>query len=95
MGFTRKALFLGTGGLSGLFIKANSKKERTAKAAEKQLQLQRQMMRQQQTPYQQAPVATEPRRARCPHCRSVFGYASPGWLRCPSCGKRIKILPRR
>jgi hypothetical protein len=35
VGFTRKATFLGTGGLSGLFIKANSKKERTANAMEK------------------------------------------------------------
>lgn len=36
----RKALFLGTGGLSGAAgVRANSKKERTAKAAEKQVQL--------------------------------------------------------
>jgi hypothetical protein len=37
----RKALFLGTGGLSGMAgVRVNSKKERTAKAAEKQVQLQ-------------------------------------------------------
>lgn len=41
MGFIRKATFIGTGGVSGLFIKANSKKERTAKATEKQLRLQK------------------------------------------------------
>jgi hypothetical protein len=34
MGFMRKALFLGTGGASGLVVRANSKKERAAKAAE-------------------------------------------------------------
>ena len=45
MGFMRKTLFLGTGGMSGLVVKANSKKERTAKAAEKQVRLQRQALR--------------------------------------------------
>jgi hypothetical protein len=35
----RKALFVSTGGASGLFVKANSKKERTAKALEKQTRL--------------------------------------------------------
>jgi len=42
----RKALFLGTGGLSGMAgVKANSKKDRTAKAAEKQVRLQKQALR--------------------------------------------------
>jgi hypothetical protein len=46
MGFMRKALFLGTGGLSGMAgVRANSKKERTAKAAEKQVRLQQQALR--------------------------------------------------
>jgi hypothetical protein len=45
MGFMRKALFVSTGGLSGLAVKANSKKERTAKAAEKQVRLQQQQLR--------------------------------------------------
>lgn len=45
MGFMRKALFVYTGGLSGVAVKANSKKERTAKAAEKQLRLQQQAAR--------------------------------------------------
>jgi hypothetical protein len=41
MGLMRKALFVGTGGLSGMAgVRANSKKERTAKAAEKQVRLQ-------------------------------------------------------
>jgi hypothetical protein len=46
MGFMRKALFLGTGGLSGMAgVRANSKKERTAKAVEKQVRLQQQALR--------------------------------------------------
>jgi hypothetical protein len=44
MGFMRKALFVSTGGLSGLAVKANSKKERTAKAAEKQVRLQQRQL---------------------------------------------------
>jgi hypothetical protein len=46
MGFMRKALFVSTGGLSGVAgVKANSKKERAAKAAEKQLRLQKQQLK--------------------------------------------------
>jgi len=55
MGLLRKATFVATGGASGLVIKANSKKERTAKALEKQLALQRQAMKVQS---RQAPLAT-------------------------------------
>ena len=39
MGLLRKATFVATGGASGLVIKANSKKERTAKALEQQNRL--------------------------------------------------------
>jgi len=40
MGFLRKTLWVSTGGLSGAVgVKANSKKDRTAKAAEAQLKL--------------------------------------------------------
>ena len=46
MGFLRKATFVATGGASGLFIKGNSKKERTAKALEKQVRLQKAQVRQ-------------------------------------------------
>lgn len=35
MGFMRTALFVGTGGVSGLGVNANSKKDRSAKAQEK------------------------------------------------------------
>jgi large subunit ribosomal protein L7/L12 len=46
MGFLRKTLLIGTGGLAP--VKASSKKERTAKAAEAQLKVQRKMLREQQ-----------------------------------------------
>lgn len=39
MGFLRKATIVLTGGAAGVAIKANSKKERTAKAAEKQTRM--------------------------------------------------------
>lgn len=45
MSFLRKATFVATGGASGMVFKANSKKERTAKAMEKQVRLQKQQMR--------------------------------------------------
>lgn len=45
MGFLRKSLLIGTAGLAP--VKANSKKERTAKAAEKQVRLQQKALRQQ------------------------------------------------
>lgn len=45
MSILRKTFLIGTAGL--VPIKANSKKERTAKAAEKQLKVQRQMLKEQ------------------------------------------------
>ncbi len=59
MGFLRKSLFLGTNGASGLFFKANSKKERTANALEKQVRIQREAAR-----AEQAQAAGEAREAR-------------------------------
>ena len=47
MGLLRKATWVATGGLSGLAIKANSKKERTAKAIEQQNRLLKQHLKQQ------------------------------------------------
>lgn len=43
MGFLRKSTFVLTGGTSGLVLKANSKKERTARAAEEQAALLRRL----------------------------------------------------
>jgi hypothetical protein len=42
MGFTRKALFVATGGLSGLMFKDNAKRKRTAKGAEAQVRSKKQ-----------------------------------------------------
>ena len=47
MSFMRKALFVATGGASGMVVKSNSKKERSAKAAEQQVRLQKQLLKQQ------------------------------------------------
>lgn len=44
MGFMRKALFVGTGGASGLAINSNSKKERSARALEQIARAQKQQM---------------------------------------------------
>lgn len=41
MGFMRKAAIISTGGIARAAIKPNSKKERTAKATEKMLKMQR------------------------------------------------------
>jgi hypothetical protein len=45
MGFMRKALFVGTGGVSGVVVKANSKKDRSAKALEQQVRLQKEILK--------------------------------------------------
>jgi hypothetical protein len=48
MGFARKTLLVSTGGMSRLLgIKANSKKDRAAKASERQAKLQKQMLKEQ------------------------------------------------
>jgi hypothetical protein len=61
MGFLRKTTFLATGGMSGLVLKSNSKKERAAKAAEKQLRVQKQLVKQQkQLVAQQAKLGSLP-----------------------------------
>lgn len=44
MGFLRKTTFVLTGGSSGLVFKANSKKERTARAAEEQAAIMRRLV---------------------------------------------------
>lgn len=102
MGFMRKALFLGTGGLSGAAgIKANSKKERTAKAAEKQLRLQKQMLKAQQAATGQTTVrqtAAQPAAAplynvRCPSCSEMVRLPAGERLRCPKCKARMWVRP--
>lgn len=73
MGFMRKALFLGTGGLSGAAgIRLNSKKERTAKALETQVRLQKRAMRRQpsvaRSPTAVATPPVAPKRLRHGDC---------------------------
>jgi hypothetical protein len=96
MGFMRKALFLGTGGLSGMAgVKANSKKERTAKAAEQQVRLQRQALRGGQRPVASVPSgfvkAKTKFRVSCPHCQTHFFAPIGESIGCPKCGERIDV----
>jgi hypothetical protein len=98
MGFLRKSLIIGTGGAAGLFVKPNSKKERMANAAEKQLRLQKQMLKGSQQPRPKAARAskrvTQPVDAQynvtCPKCSTV--QSSPaGRHFCPMCGFVIEV----
>jgi hypothetical protein len=67
MGFFRKATFVATGGASGLFGRANSKKERTANATEKQVRLQKKQLRLEKDLARQAtPKRTRPEPASDP-----------------------------
>jgi ssDNA-binding Zn-finger/Zn-ribbon topoisomerase 1 len=86
MGFMRKALFLGTGGLSGMAgVRANSKKERTAKATERLAS--------------QATRSTTPTRSGagrrwdvvCPECRETFSAPKSQNVGCPRCGTRVSV----
>lgn len=81
MGFLRKSILIGTGGLAP--IKAKSYRERTAKATEQQLKL----MRQQQ-------AAAAPRyNVSCPHCHKAL-VAPAGTVRCVRCRKMITVTPK-
>jgi hypothetical protein len=53
MGFLRKATFVATGGASGLVLKANSKKERAARAAEQQAKIMKRAANDDDTQYLQ------------------------------------------
>ena len=99
MGFMRKALFLGTGGVSGLAgVRANSKKDRTAKATEK-------LARQgspdwwRAAPKKAAPqnVATSlpaPRyRVNCPKCTGPMLAPATASIACPHCGYNLSVTP--
>lgn len=105
MGFLRKTLLISTGGLAP--VKANSKKERTAKAAEKQVRLQRQMLKQQQAALN-AQLAASPKpepasrdqtgggtryKVRCPEC-SAYLVSRPGTgIKCPKCNVHMTVTP--
>jgi large subunit ribosomal protein L7/L12 len=86
VGFMRKALFVYTGGLSGAAgIKANSKKERTAKAMEKQVRLQRQILK------QQASLAVLKVNVTCPKCSAALVSPVGDDIECPECGFRMRV----
>jgi len=78
MGFLRKSLIIGTGGAAGMFVKPNSKKERIANAAEKQLRLQKQMLKASQPP---GPRAVRPSKKRTPTIPAAPKYD----ITCPKC----------
>jgi hypothetical protein len=96
MGFMRKALFLGTGGLSGAAgVRANSKKERTAKAAEKQVRLQKQAMgggRARAASPSRATVAAF--RIPCVHCKQHVRVPVGEDIACPKCGQSMDVVRR-
>lgn len=86
MGLLRKTLILGSGGLAP--IKSQSYKERSAKAAEKQVKLQMQ-------------AAAEARRAatprynvQCPNCKAQLTAPAGDHIKCPKCRGRMKVTPR-
>jgi hypothetical protein len=87
MGFMRKALFLGTGGLSGMAgVRANSKKERTAKATEQQVRLTR------QTSNTAGRTSTGRRwKVVCPECRQEFLSPKSPNIGCPACRTRVCV----
>jgi hypothetical protein len=84
----RKALFVSTGGMSRVVgVRTNSKKERIAKALEKQ---NRMMMRPARTTSQQAaPLHT----VTCPSCSATVHLPFGDNQRCPSCQKPIRVFP--
>jgi hypothetical protein len=87
MGFMRKALMVGTlGGARAVGIRANSKKDRTAKALEKQTRMMRGGRR--------AAVPTAPKHAvACPSCSETVYLPFGDNQRCPACGKPIRVFP--
>jgi hypothetical protein len=100
VGFLRKSLIIGTGGAAGMFVKPNSKKERIANAAEKQLRLQTEMLKASQQPRPKAARASRKRTPptpaapkydiTCPKCSTV--QSSPaGQHFCPMCGFPIEV----
>jgi membrane protease subunit (stomatin/prohibitin family) len=99
MGFMRKALFLGTGGLSGVAgVRANSKKERTAKAAEKQVRIQQQMFRGAQQTTTSAPRRTQATvatfRIPCVHCGQHIRVPAGKDITCLKCGQSMDVVRR-
>jgi ssDNA-binding Zn-finger/Zn-ribbon topoisomerase 1 len=81
MGFLRKTLLLGTAGLAP--VNPNSKKDRAAKASEKQLRLMKQAQKDANRSYN----------VTCPSCRAAL-KAPAGQRACPKCGKVMTVTPK-
>ena len=79
MGFIRKAIVIGTGGLAP--IKGRSYAERTAKATEKQLRLQK----------QQQAAAVPKVNVTCPKCSAALVSPVGNNIKCPKCGFRMRV----
>jgi hypothetical protein len=105
MGFLRKALFVYTGGASGLVVKANSKTERAAKAAEKQVRLQRQMLQEQRHATALAASHTAPApvgdvssagkyKFECPACTALLVARAGTGIFCPKCQAWLNVAPQ-
>ena len=89
MGFMRKALFLQTGGMSrAVGIRTNSKKDRTAKALEKQNRMMKGQQRAALRPQQAGPLHA----VTCPSCSATVHLPFGDHQRCPSCGKPIRVF---
>jgi uncharacterized Zn finger protein (UPF0148 family) len=82
MGLLRWAAIIGTGGLAP--VKGTAPRERTAKAAEKQVRLQQQALKAQQ--------ASSPRlNVTCPKCSAALVSPPGNNIKCPKCGFRMKV----
>lgn len=90
MGFLRKSIIIATGGLAP--IKAQSYRERTAKAAERTARAAEAQLRiaPAATPRQaqRTPVGSE---VHCPYCNRALP-PQPGVFRCTNCNGRMKVV---
>src|SRR3989442_1570750 len=87
MGFMRKALIIGTGGLAP--VKARSHRERTANAAEKQLRLQERAL----AGTQPVTMSTAVWNVTCPYCYWPVQVPLGEGVRCPrpKCGQPMSV----
>ena len=86
MGFIRKALIIGTGGLAP--VKSNSAKERTAKATER---LARGSGGSSVTVSLGELIAAKPRSVQCPACEKDFVSPLSPNIGCPHCRARVSV----
>lgn len=100
MGFLRKTIIIGSGGLAP--IKANSKKERIAKASEKQVRLQQQALRLQQHTAGQIASSSSAKtnpvadgrtqyKVKCPSCSAPLVSPASSNITCPKCHVAMRV----